>query len=802
VSATGVVTGLAAGTAQVTATASGVSGTVTVTVTGVALVNLLVSPANASIPVLSTQQYTCTGIYADGSSADLTAQVTWGFTSDAPASITAGGLLTPSGSGSGTLLATDTASERDGSTNFYIGVAAPTGLVVKPASATLAAGQSVQLNAYAWESGQLVDVTNSTSWNTPETGLISNSGNTVFALSPGGPTAVTANYLSFSAQSNITVTAATVVGLRVGPANATAGKGAALQFAAALISTDGSTTDVTSTVTWASDAPSTVSIDSSGLAHALAIGSANISATGSGGRSDATKLTVVAPFVQSIALSPPVPSVLAGDTLQLAATGILTDGTSAGDITSQVTWSTNGPSVVTVDASGLATSHAVGTATLTATYAPNGASGHTNFYASAAGAPRLTGVPVISPSVVTPGQPFTVTLPVSANTTAAYGQLYSVEGSTRSTSGNATGTDQVSLTFQNTAGCVGAGETAILNVTLNSASGQTQYSFNAQDTYYISYQYTTTPSYSSFTGYSSIPVAFATIGSVPTGTCAFPTMSGAPDIDAGGSQPVQGGVSVIPVASSPNADMVTVSLADWPALQHSYGRGIGYYDGGSMVNVPVQMTCLGTAPLLTAIVDVQDTPHSLFTEYYFDNTLDAGTLQAYYDDFGHGSSASLATSSIPPSISGETLVSNCPFPALTGPPVFASATADAGQPLIVSVPVNDSVRRVYVALYEYQSSYYAGAATYPPDGGFYDGGTPDGAVEVTIQVNPSAPKTSFYPYVNVQERDSQYYSNYLRYAPDSGTYSVQQYDPNYGYASGQPNTYLDAGIAIPLVTVQ
>jgi hypothetical protein len=291
------------------------------------------------------------------------------------------------------------------------------------------------------------------------------------------------------------------------------------------------------------------------------------------------------------------------------------------------------------------------------------------------------------------------------------------------------------------------------------------------------------------------------MGNPPAGTCIFPTMTGSPDIDAGG-QPVQGATSIVSVPASPNADSATVYFYDWPLESHVYGRGTGYSDGGTSVQVPVEMTCLASASSLIFGGNVLDTPDNLETEYYYDSSIDAGVYQFANVDFGHNDSQGYGQSTIPLAKVNETADPTCVFPALTGPPVFASATADAGQPLVVSVPVSSAVRHVQVDLFTFQYSTLAGYGFYPPDGGVYDGGTPDGAVEVTIPVPASAQKVTYYPYVYVYGKSNSYTSTYLRYTADAGTYVFQQYDPIYLYGSGSSSTYLDAGIPIPLVTVQ
>src|SRR5581483_3034880 len=86
--------------------------------------------------------------------------------------------------------------------------------------------------------------------------------------------------------------------------------------------------------------------------------------TGCGGSSSSSSGS--APTLQSITVSGGASSVSIGGTAQFTATGNYSDGTTH-VIASGLTWSSSAPSIVTVDAKGLATGIAAGVATITAT---------------------------------------------------------------------------------------------------------------------------------------------------------------------------------------------------------------------------------------------------------------------------------------------------------------------------------------------------------------------------------------------------------------------------------------------------
>uniref|UniRef100_UPI0035651D26 Ig-like domain-containing protein n=1 Tax=Sulfurovum sp. TaxID=1969726 RepID=UPI0035651D26 len=105
-------------------------------------------------------------------------------------------------------------------------------------------------------------------------------------------------------------------------------------------------------------------------------------------------VTITAAALQSIALTPANPSLAAGITQQLTATGTYSDGTSI-DITASITtWSSAATAVATVNSSGLVSSVDVGSAVISASL--DGISGTTTVTTTAA---------VLESIVLTPANP-------------------------------------------------------------------------------------------------------------------------------------------------------------------------------------------------------------------------------------------------------------------------------------------------------------------------------------------------------------------------------------------------------------
>jgi len=106
VSATGLAASAGQGATTVSASVGSISGSTLLTVTSAALASISVLPASVYVGVGSNKQYTATGTFTDGSTANLTNSVVWSSSNTAIATITASGLATSTGGGAAILTAT------------------------------------------------------------------------------------------------------------------------------------------------------------------------------------------------------------------------------------------------------------------------------------------------------------------------------------------------------------------------------------------------------------------------------------------------------------------------------------------------------------------------------------------------------------------------------------------------------------------------------------------------------------------------------------------------------------------------
>lgn len=237
---------------------------------------LSLSPANSSIKLGTTQQFTATATYNDGSTSDVSSTASWTSSTPAIAAVNKSGLATAVSSGSTVVMAT--LSGLKATANLTVLPKTVTAVAVSPTTITIAAGIAQQFTATAtYNDGSTANVTSSVLWisSTPTVASINSTG-----LATGiatGSTTITASLSGFSGSAALTV--ATVTALSVSPSTATIAVDAAQQLTATATYSNGSTGNVTSSATWISGTPTIAFVDSDGLAGGILAGSSTITAS-------------------------------------------------------------------------------------------------------------------------------------------------------------------------------------------------------------------------------------------------------------------------------------------------------------------------------------------------------------------------------------------------------------------------------------------------------------------------------------------------------------------------------------------
>ena len=144
----------------------------------------------------------------------------------------------------------------------------------------------------------------------------------------------------------------------------TLGVGTTQQLTATGAYSDGSKTNISSRVKWASDNTGTATVSATGLVTTVGNGTADIIASMDSTASPPVVLTVKT--LNSITIKPLTPpNLVVGSSQNFTAYAIYSDGSSE-DISTQVTWTSSNGEVATINSNGLATGSAAGTTKITA----------------------------------------------------------------------------------------------------------------------------------------------------------------------------------------------------------------------------------------------------------------------------------------------------------------------------------------------------------------------------------------------------------------------------------------------------
>jgi uncharacterized protein YjdB len=350
------------GTTAITASSGSITASATLTVPQLAVISIAINAPSLSVPKGNTEQLSAIGTYVDGSTKDITSNVTWASSAPGIVAANAGGSIT--GAAAGTATITASSGVIRGAEQITVAQPSLVSLAISPSNPSVVKGGTQQLAVTGtFSDGSNQDVTKSVAWAVSPASIAAVSPTGLVSTLAAGSATITAVSGSSSASALLTVSAPTLVSLAITPPNPSITKGGTKQLTVTGTFSDGSTQNVTSNVAWTSSSAS-VTV-SNGMVNAIANGTATVTAT-SGSVSAADTVTVSAPSLVSIVISPPNPSVVIGKTQQLTVTGTFSDG-STQDVTSSVGWTVPPTNVVAVSSAGLVSALSNGTATVVAT---------------------------------------------------------------------------------------------------------------------------------------------------------------------------------------------------------------------------------------------------------------------------------------------------------------------------------------------------------------------------------------------------------------------------------------------------
>ena len=369
VSASGLVTAVAAGSATISATADGVVGTAAFTATVVTAASVTVTPNSTTMQVNGTSQLSATAYDAAGNV--LTSRVpAWSSSNPIVATVSSAGRVTAVSQGSTTISATV-----DGkSASAAIGVDAPPPAPVASVSVTLGGqtlnpGQSTQASAVLRDASNNVLSGRTITWSSaaPQLATVSSTG-VVTAVAAGSATIIATSEGQSGSATLVVSTAAPapVATIALSATSTSIYVGQSQPITVTLKDAQGNVLSGR-TIGWSSSSPSILSVSPTGQVQALAVGSSTITAT-SEGKSGSISITVaatpVAP-VSSVTVSGSATSILVGATASLTATP--KDGHGVALTGKTVSWSSSAPNVASVTSSGVVTGIVAGTAVINAT---------------------------------------------------------------------------------------------------------------------------------------------------------------------------------------------------------------------------------------------------------------------------------------------------------------------------------------------------------------------------------------------------------------------------------------------------
>ena len=243
-----------------------------------------------------------------------------------------------------------------------------TAIAIEPSRLALAPDERWQLAASGTGSnGEPINVTGSVEWQTADASVAAvDDDGTVSAVNLGTTTILAAlgDHRS-TATVVVSTTPPALIDFTVAPSPTNVAVGDELRLRASATYDDGTTNDVTGTVTWSEQDAGVARIDDGGVVTGISVGKTTIAARFAG--NIALAIIVVdkeVPILETLAITPPEFEVKVQGRKQLTATATYADG-STRDVTLEVDWDTREGAIAQVE-NGIVTGRAPGTTTVTA----------------------------------------------------------------------------------------------------------------------------------------------------------------------------------------------------------------------------------------------------------------------------------------------------------------------------------------------------------------------------------------------------------------------------------------------------
>lgn len=301
----GVFKGIETGSTQIKATFKGLQQTAKINVNQAKLKSIRLE---TSPPLIldETRDITAIGEFEDQSTRDISADAIW-ETSDSSTVKLIGDAQTPGrvhATAVGSVTLSARLSDVVGKSSLQVVDVPVTSLEITAASASIAKGKTTQLQAIAHlRDGTTRNVSDSATWlsDTPTNASVGNSAANKGRVSgiAVGVAMISASFMEQTTQLSIVVTPATLSWIAVTPPTFNLNINSTKLFTANGTFSDGSTSDITSMVTWISSDPMIAAIDNSpvsasvGVLLALSVGTTSVTATLNGKISNPASVIVM-----------------------------------------------------------------------------------------------------------------------------------------------------------------------------------------------------------------------------------------------------------------------------------------------------------------------------------------------------------------------------------------------------------------------------------------------------------------------------------------------------------------------------
>jgi uncharacterized protein YjdB len=363
VDATGVVTGVARGSAVIAASADGKSATATINVLSVPVASVVVTLPSSTMTTGTTG--VASVVLKDAQGNTLTGPiVAWQSSNPAIATIDATGKISALVAGNVSISAISDGVV--GSAPLTVANAVPTSITVSSSNVSVLVGQQSQVTATVRDQAGNPMPSQPVTWSSASSSIASVSSSGLITGVSVGSTTVRATSGSLGTNVIVSVSQVPVSSVTVSPTS--------------LSLTVGQTSTLTATArdaannvlqgrvaTWSSSSAAIATVNAQGVVTATGAGDATITATIEG-KSASAAVHVSAPAPTPVAS---VSVTLSATTLDIAqttqATAVARDASGAVLTGRTVTWASANPSLASVSTSGLVTALGAGTATITAT---------------------------------------------------------------------------------------------------------------------------------------------------------------------------------------------------------------------------------------------------------------------------------------------------------------------------------------------------------------------------------------------------------------------------------------------------